>query len=56
MRYLETEGLPCVAQDLGGHYPRRIHYYPATGRVVRRLLAGGETSGRRARSPNTQAA
>ena len=25
-------------QDLGDRYPRRIHYYPATGRVVRRLL------------------
>jgi chemotaxis protein CheD len=35
--------LRCVAQDLGGPYPRRIHYYPSTGRVVRRLLGTNET-------------
>lgn len=45
IRYLQAEGLRCVAQDLGGTLPRRIHYYPATGRVVRRLLTGGESSG-----------
>jgi chemotaxis protein CheD len=38
LRYLEAEGLRCAAQDLGGVLPRRIHYYPSTGRVVRRLL------------------
>ena len=38
LRYLEAEGLRCAAQDLGGTLPRRINYYPATGRVVRRLL------------------
>ncbi|HTV31404.1 MAG TPA: chemoreceptor glutamine deamidase CheD [Xanthobacteraceae bacterium] len=42
LRYLEAEGLRCVAQDLGGQLPRRIHYYPATGRVVRRLLGTSE--------------
>jgi chemotaxis protein CheD len=30
-------------QDLGGQYPRRIHYSPATGRVVRRLLGTGDS-------------
>lgn len=40
--YLDAEGLPCVAQDLGGTLPRRIQYYPATGRVVRRLLGRSE--------------
>jgi chemotaxis protein CheD len=44
LRYLESEGLPIAAQDLSGQYPRRIHYYPSTGRVVRRLLAGSETT------------
>ena len=43
MRYLEAEGLRCVAQDLGGPLPRRIHYYPATGKVVRRMLGTGES-------------
>ncbi|MGZ5827134.1 MAG: chemoreceptor glutamine deamidase CheD [Xanthobacteraceae bacterium] len=44
MRYFENEGLKCAAQDLRGPYPRRIQYYPKTGRVVRRLLAGGESN------------
>jgi chemotaxis protein CheD len=43
LRYLEAEGLRCMAQDLGGSHPRRIHYYPTTGRVVRRLLGTSET-------------
>jgi chemotaxis protein CheD len=43
LRYLETEGLRCAAKDLGGSLPRRIHYYPATGRVVRRLLGTSDT-------------
>ena len=44
LKYLDSEGLSCAAQDLGGVYPRRIHYYTATGRVVRRILAGNENS------------
>jgi chemotaxis protein CheD len=43
LRYLEAEGLRCNAEDLGGTHPRRIHYYPGSGRVVRRLLGTGET-------------
>ena len=38
LRYLANEGLKCTAKDLGGDFPRRIQYTPATGRVVRRLL------------------
>jgi chemotaxis protein CheD len=40
LSYLETEGLRCAAQDLGGVHPRRIIYFPMTGKVVRRLLTG----------------
>jgi chemotaxis protein CheD len=43
LRYLEAEGLTCAAQDLGGEYPRRIHYSPATGRVARRLLGDSDS-------------
>jgi chemotaxis protein CheD len=43
VRYLESEGLRCSVQDLGGLLPRRIHYYPETGRVIRRLLGSGES-------------
>ncbi len=42
LRYLAAEGLGCAAKDVGGTLPRRIHYYPATGRVVRRLLGASE--------------
>lgn len=41
--FLEAEGIPCIAQDLGGNQPRRIHYSPASGRVVRRLLSTDES-------------
>jgi chemotaxis protein CheD len=44
LRYLEAEGLRCVAQDLRGQLPRRIHYTPSTGKVIRRLLGTGESS------------
>jgi chemotaxis protein CheD len=43
LRYLEAEGFRCAAQDLGGTLPRRIHYYPSTGRVVRKLLGVNDT-------------
>lgn len=43
LRYLESEGLRYVVQDLGGQLPRRIHYYPETGRVIRRLLGTSES-------------
>lgn len=43
LRYLAVEGLDCAAQDLGGSLPRRIHFYPSTGRVVRKLLGVNDT-------------
>ena len=43
LRYLEAEGFRCAARDLGGSQPRRIHYFPTTGRVVRRMLGTSET-------------
>jgi chemotaxis protein CheD len=44
LKYLADEGLRCVAQDLRGQLPRRIHYTPATGKVIRRLLGTSDSS------------
>jgi chemotaxis protein CheD len=43
LRFLESEGIACAARDLGGPHPRRIQYYPSSGRVVRRLLPVDES-------------
>lgn len=37
-QYLQTEGIPLVASDLGGPWPRRVHFFGQTGQVfVKRL-------------------
>lgn len=36
--FLRNEGLKTVSEDLGGTLPRRIHYYPDTGKVMVRKL------------------
>ena len=38
LRYLQMEQVRVAAQDLRGRLPRRINYFPATGRVTMRLL------------------
>jgi chemotaxis protein CheD len=41
--YLDLEGLPLVAQDLGGIHPRKVIFFPKEGLVrVRRLATGQE--------------
>ncbi|CCG40797.1 chemoreceptor glutamine deamidase CheD [Magnetospirillum molischianum] len=37
-RYLGEEGLRLAAEDLGGPYPRRIHFFPRLGKVIRLFL------------------
>jgi len=37
--YLKEEGLPIVSQDLNGNYPRKLYYFPKTGRVLMKKLA-----------------
>lgn len=31
VQYLADEGIPCVADSLGGERARRLHFWPATG-------------------------
>lgn len=33
-KFLKDEGLPIVSEDLGDTYPRRLRYYPDTGKVM----------------------
>ncbi len=36
--FLKREGIPIVSEDLEGDLPRRIHYFPDTGKVMLRRL------------------
>jgi chemotaxis protein CheD len=36
--FLKKEGYRIASEDLEGEYPRRVHYYPSTGKVLMRLL------------------
>lgn len=37
-QFLQKEGFTIASEDLEGDYPRRIHYYPVTGKVMMRKL------------------
>ena len=37
--FLENEGIPCVARDVGGVNARKLRYWPHTGQVQVMLLA-----------------
>lgn len=37
-KYLEIELLAVTNEDLGGLHPRKVHYFPASGRVLMRHL------------------
>jgi len=41
-RFLREEGIRCTGQSLGGDRPRRIRFWPATGRVAQLLLENTE--------------
>ncbi|MBP2228199.1 chemotaxis protein CheD [Azospirillum agricola] len=38
LEYVRTEGLILASHDLGGTSARRIHYFPHSGRALRRML------------------
>jgi len=37
-QFLKTEGIKIASEHLGGTSPRRIHYFPDTGKVMMRIL------------------
>lgn len=57
--YLADEGIPVIGGNVGGRMPRRIQYWPLTGRARQLALATGEADGlaerelRKARSIET---
>ena len=38
MEYIQREGLIIQKKDLGGQFPRRLHYYPDSGKVLMRKV------------------
>jgi len=36
--YLHNEGIPVVAQDLLDEYPRKVYFFPDTGKVMVRKI------------------
>jgi len=40
-RYLANEDMPIAAKHVGGFHPRRIHYFPQTGKVQMLQLCRG---------------
>ena len=38
LEYLKTEGIPVVAKDLLDIYPRKVYFFPATGKVMVKKL------------------
>lgn len=38
LEYLREEGIPVSAQDLGNTCPRKLYFFPDTGRVLMRRL------------------
>lgn len=38
MEYLERENIPVIASDLGDIYPRKVYFFPSSGRVMVRQL------------------
>ncbi len=38
IEYLRTEGIPIAASDLLDVYPRKLYYFPVSGRVLMKKL------------------
>lgn len=54
--FLRCEGIPCVAQSLGGDRARRIRFWPTTGRAGQMLLDPTHADAVKVRAqPRTQA-
>ncbi len=43
LEFVRAEGLAVVSEDLGGPYPRKVNYFPKTGKVMVRRLRSLQT-------------
>ncbi|HEU0198714.1 MAG TPA: chemoreceptor glutamine deamidase CheD [Nevskiaceae bacterium] len=43
LHYMAAEHIPVIGQDLGDVCPRRVHYFPASGRVMVKRLPAAHT-------------
>jgi len=44
-KFLRDEGYKIISEDLEGDFPRRLHYYPKTGKVMMRRLSKTHDAG-----------
>lgn len=55
-RFLRDEGIPCIAESLGGTQARRVRFWPRSGRAGQILLAGTQEMAPPARAPKPMVA
>lgn len=49
--FLRTEGIPCIAESLGGKQARRVTFHPATGRARQFLIPNDQVDETTPRKP-----
>ncbi|MEP3426927.1 chemotaxis protein CheD [Ascidiaceihabitans sp.] len=52
--FLYREGIPCIAENLGGPYARKLQFVPTTGKVRHLLIPANEYPKDEAVKPITQ--
>jgi len=49
--FLRTEGIPCIAESLGGNQARRVTFHPVTGRARQLLIPNDQVDETPLRKP-----
>ncbi len=49
--FLRTEGIPCIAESLGGNQARRVTFHPSTGRARQFLIPNDQVDEATLRKP-----
>ncbi|GAA4486170.1 chemotaxis protein CheD [Gluconacetobacter asukensis] len=56
LQYLADEGIPCIAQSLGGTQARRVRFWPTSGKAQQNLIQDGQAIVRQEEAYNRQEA